>query len=111
MASHEVAQMRLPSQYAAVFNVPGTKAHMEWSLIGARGVISPFHMDSEGLVTVAIILRGSKYWILVTQIGDDEDICSADSLKPDWDPFFLNVSNNVDRFHFEAVHLQTGNML
>jgi hypothetical protein len=105
MASHEVAQMHLPSQYATIFNVPDTKAHMEWSLIGARGAISLFHMDSKGLATVVVILKGSKYWILVIRIRDNEDICSADSLGPDWDPYFLDVGNNVDCFHFEAVHL------
>jgi hypothetical protein len=111
MASHEVTQTRIPSQYATIFDVPDIKAHMEWSLIRARGAINPFHMDSKGLVTVVVVIKGSKYWILVTQIGDDEDICSADSLGPDWDLYFLNVGNNVNCFHFKAVHLWTGNML
>jgi hypothetical protein len=69
------------------FYVSDTKAHTEWSLIGARGAISPFHINSEGLATVVVVLKGFKYWILVTQIRDDEDICSADSLGPDWDLF------------------------
>jgi hypothetical protein len=111
MASHEVAQTRFPSQYATVFNVPDTKAHTEWSLIRARGAISSFHMDYKGLAAVVVILKGSKYWILVTQIGDDEDTRSADSLGPDWDPYFLNVGNNVNCFHFKAVHLWTSDML
>lgn len=111
MASHEVAQTRVPSQYATVFDVPNTKPHTEWSLIGGKGAISPFHIDSEGLATVIVVLEGSKYWIMVTRIKDDENICSADSLGPDWDPYFFNVGDNANLFHFEAVHLQKGDML
>jgi hypothetical protein len=111
MASHEVAQSRVPSDYKAMFDVPDTKPHTEWSLIGGNGSISPFHVDSEGLGTVVVVLEGSKYWILATQIGDHENICSVDSLGPAWDPYFIGEGDNVNRFRFEAVHLQKGDML
>jgi hypothetical protein len=111
MASHEVAQTRVPSEYSTVFNVPDTKPHTEWSLIGGQGAISPFHIDSEGLATVVVVLEGSKHWAFATRIGDNENICSADSLGPHWDPYFVNMGDNVDRFQFEAVHLQKGDML
>lgn len=58
-----------------------------------------------------VILEGSKYWIVATQMGDHENICSVDSLGPTWDPYFLNEADNVNRFGFEAVHLQKGDML
>jgi hypothetical protein len=111
MASHEVAQSRVPSDYRTVFNVPDTKRHTEWSLIGGDGAISPFHVDSEGFGTVVVVLEGSKYWVLATQIGEDRNICSVDSLGPDWDPYHFNVRDNVNRFRFEAVHLTKGDML
>jgi len=84
---------------------------MEWSLIGSRGTVSPFHVDSDGLGTVVVILKGSKYWILATRLGEHDIICSVDSLGPSWTPYFVNEGNNVDRFSFEGVHLQKGDML
>ena len=111
MASHEVAQSRVPSDYATVFEVPDTKRHTEWSLIGGDGAISPFHVDSEGLGTVVVVLEGSKYWIVATRIGENENICSVDSLGPAWDPYFINMGENVNHFRFEAVHLRKGDML
>ena len=66
VASHEVAQSRVPTQYETVFNIPDIKPQMEWSLIGSRGAISPLHTDSDGLGTLIIVLNGSKYWILMT---------------------------------------------
>jgi hypothetical protein len=70
-------------------------------------------MDSEGLGTVVIILEGSKYWIVVTRFGKDDIICCVDSLGPTWNPYFINDgdSDNVNRFRFEGVHLQKGDML
>ena len=111
MASHEVAQTRVPSDYGTMFNVPDTKPHTEWSLIGGKGAISPFHVDSEGFATVVAVLEGSKYWIVATRIGEDDNICSVDSLGPTWDPYLLNDGDNVNRFRFEAVHLSKGDML
>lgn len=111
MASHEVAQSRIPSEYAKLFDVPDTKAHTEWSLIGGTGTISPLHVDPEGFGTVVVVLEGSKYWIVATQFGDDESLSSVDSLGPTWDPYFVNVGDNINRFHFEAVHLTKGDML
>jgi hypothetical protein len=111
VASHEVAQSRLPSSYPTAFKVPDTRPHTEWSLIGGKGAISPFHIDSEGLGTVVVVLEGSKYWIVATKLGEHENICSVDSLGPKWDPYFLNEGDNVDRFRFEAVHLQKGDSL
>lgn len=84
---------------------------MEWSLIGSRGTVSPFHVDSEGLGTVVIVLEGSKYWILATRFGKDDIICSVDSLGPTWNPYFVNDGDNVNRFSFEGVHLQKSDML
>ena len=66
VASHEVAQLRISTQYETVFNVPDIKPQMAWSLIRSRGAISPLHMDSDGLGTLIIVLNGSKYWILMT---------------------------------------------
>ena len=111
MASHEVAQSRLPSSYETRFEVPDIKSYMEWSLIGGRGSISPFHVDSEGLGTVLVVLEGSKYWIVATRLGDSDTICSVDSLGPAWSPYFINEGDNAKLFHFEAVHLQKGDML
>ena len=111
IASHEVAQSRLPLVYASTFHVPDIKPRLEWSLIGGRGAISPFHVDSEGFGTVVTVLEGSKYWIVATRVGDHDQICSVDSLGPNWCPYFINEGDNANRFRFEAVHLQKGDML
>jgi hypothetical protein len=111
LASHEVAQSRVPPEYEKRFNVPDIKSKVEWSLIGGRGAISTFHVDSEGFGTVLVVLEGSKYWIVATRLGEDDGICSVDSLGPTWDPYFVNNGDNVNRFRFEAVHLQKGDML
>lgn len=84
---------------------------MEWCVIGGRGAISPFHMDSEGLGSVVVVLEGSKYWILATRLGEDDTISSVDSLGPGWNPYFVNDGENANRFRFEAVHLQKGDMV
>ena len=65
VASHEVAQSCMPPGYDAKFKVPSLKGHMEWSLIGGKGAISPFHVDSVGLGTVVVVLESSKYWIVI----------------------------------------------
>jgi hypothetical protein len=111
VASHEVAQSRVPSDYETAFEVPAVKSVLEWCLIGGRGAVSPFHMDSDGLGAVVVVLEGSKYWILATRFGDDDTISSIDSLGPRWNPYFVNEGENVNRFRFEAVHLQKGDML
>jgi hypothetical protein len=111
MASHEVAQSRVPSKYQSVFNVPDVKSDMEWSLIGGRGAVSPFHVDSDGLATVIVVVEGSKYWIVATRLGEHDGICSVDSLGPTWNPYYIDEGDNANRFRFEAVHLQKGDML
>jgi hypothetical protein len=111
LASHEVAQSRVPSRYETVFNASGVKALMEWCLIGSRDAISSFHVDSDGLGTLVVILEGSKYWIVATRLGDEDTLSSIDSLGPGWNPYLVNDGENVDRFRFEAVHLQKGDML
>ena len=110
-ASHEVAQSRLPTEYEIKFDVQDVKSMLEWSLICGRGAISPFHIDSDGLGTVVIVLEGSKYWIVATRFGDKETICEVDSLGPDWNPYLINDGDKIDSFSFEAVHLQKGDML
>ena len=110
-ASHEVAQSCLPSDYETTYQVPNIKSEMEWSLIGGTGAISSFHIDSEGFGTVVAVLEGSKYWIVATRVGEDDNICSVDSLGPDWNPYFINEGDNANHFRFEAVHLQKGDML
>lgn len=110
-ASHEVAQSRLPERYEAAFAVPDVKPRMEWSLIGSRGTVSPLHVDSEGLGTAIVVLEGSKYWIVATRFGEQEIICSLDSLGPTWNPYFINNGRNAERYRFEGVHLQKGDML
>ena len=111
LASHEVAQSRLPENYETKYKVSNVKPQMEWSLIGSRGAISPFHVDSDGLGTALVVLEGSKYWILATGSGENDWFCSADSFGGDWNPYVLNEGDNADRFRFEAVHLQKGDML
>ena len=108
---HEVAQSCLPREYEETFQVPDVRSSMEWSLIGGRDAISPFHLDSEGLGTVVAVLEGSKYWIVATRMGESDKISSVDSLGPNWSPYFLNEGNNADHFRFEAVHLQKGDIL
>jgi hypothetical protein len=111
VASHEVAQSRLPWSYETAFRVPDTKSDMEWSLIGGKGAISPFHVDSAGLGTAVVVLEGSKYWIVMTRMGEHDTICSVDSLGPGWNPYIVNDEDDVKRFRFEGVHLQKGDML
>lgn len=111
VASHEVAQSRLPPDYETTFEVPDMKSQMEWSLVGGKGTISPFHIDSVGLGTVVVVLEGSKYWILITELGEHHIIHSVDSLGPGWNPYFINDGDNIKRFRFEGVHLQKGDML
>jgi hypothetical protein len=111
VASHEVAQDRIPLGYDAAFRVPQTKSDMEWSLIGSKGTVSPFHVDSAGLGTAVVVLEGSKYWIVMTRMGEQDTICSIDSLGPGWNPYVVNDGDNVKGFRFEGVHLQKGDML
>jgi hypothetical protein len=68
-------------------------------------------LHAEGFATLVLVLKGSKYWIVVTQIGDNEDICSIDSLTPNWDPYHINEGSNDGHYQFEAVHLQKGDMM
>jgi hypothetical protein len=110
-ASHEVAQSRLPSEYETRFKVSDIKKYTEWSLIGGKGAISPFHVDSEGFATVVVVLDGSKYWIVATRLGGSDTISSVDSLGPNWSPYFVNDGDNANHFRFEGVHLQKGDML
>jgi hypothetical protein len=51
-------------------------------LIGEKDAISSMHVNAEGFATLVLVLEGSKYWIVATQIGDDKDICSINSLGP-----------------------------
>jgi hypothetical protein len=97
--------------YEKSFQVPNVKPDMEWSLIGTKGTISPFHVDSAGLGTVVVVLNGSKYWVVMTRIGEHDTICSVDSLGPGWNPYVVNDGDNAKRFRFEGVHLQKGDML
>jgi hypothetical protein len=106
-----VAQSRIPSAYDDLFDVEDVKADMEWSLIGTRGAISPLHADADGLGTVVVVLKGSKYWIVVTRFGEEDLICSYDSLGPNWNPYLVNDGDNANRFRFEGLHLQQGDML
>jgi hypothetical protein len=110
-ASHEVAQSRLPPEYETEFDIPDLRSKLEWSIIGGEGAISPFHIDSDGLGTVVVVLEGTKYWVVATRVGEEESICTADSLPPDWEPYYMNDGNKIDGFRFEAVHLQKGDML
>lgn len=79
--------------------------------MGAKGAISPFHIDSDGFGTVVVVLEGTKYWVIATPVGGQQDIHTADCLPPDWNPYYFNDGDKVDRFRFEAVHLQKGDML
>jgi hypothetical protein len=110
-ASHEVAQSRLPLEYESRFEVSDLKSSLEWSLIGGRGSISPFHVDAEGFGTVVVVLEGSKYWILATRLGENDTMTSVDSLGANWTPYLINEGDNVNRFRYEGVHLQKGDML
>lgn len=111
LASHEVARSRLPLTYKTMFEVPDVRSHMEWSLIGGEGSISPFHIDSEGFGTAVMVLEGSKYWIVATRLGESDMLSSVDSLGPDWSPYFVNDGDNASLFRFEGLHLQKGDML
>ena len=111
LASHEVAQSRVPTSYEPTFGIPNLRSKLEWSLVAGKGAISPFHVDSDGLCTVVVVLEGSKYWIMATRLGDWDDISNVDSLGPDWDPYSVNDGDKINRFRFEAVHLQKGDML
>lgn len=84
---------------------------MEWSLVGSKGAVSPFHVDSVGLGTVVVVLEGSKYWIVITRMGEHDIISSVDSLGTGWDPYFFKDEEKAKRFRFEGVHLQKGDML
>jgi hypothetical protein len=111
IASHEVAQSRLPLNYERVFEVPDLRSHMEWSLVGTRGSVSPLHVDSDGLGSVVVVLEGSKYWIIGTLLGEHHIISSVDSLGPSWNPYCINDGDGAERIRFEGIHLQKGDML
>ena len=111
VASHEVAQSRIPSTYESTFDVADLRSHLEWSLIGSRGSVSPLHADSDGLGTIVVVLEGSKYWIVVTRFGEDEILSSIDSLGPKWNPYAINDDPNFADLRFEGVHLQKGDMM
>jgi len=68
-------------------------------------------MDSDGHGTALIVLKGGKYWILPTRLTDTDTLSSFESLGPGWNPYYVNEGENVNRFRFEAVHLQKGDML
>ena len=101
----------MPSAYEKTFNVRALRSKLEWSLIGGKGAVSPFHVDLDGLGTVVLVLEGTKYWVVVTRLGDEDSICNVDSLGPEWHPYRINEGVHMDYFRFEAVHLQKGNML
>jgi hypothetical protein len=111
IASHELAQSRVPASYATLFDVPGTRELTEWSLIGGKDAMSSMHVDAEAFTTLVLVLEGGKYWIVVTQIGDNESICSIDSLGFNWDPYHINEGSNDGCYQFEVVHLQKGDMM
>ena len=111
IASHELAQTHVLTCYSTAFDVPDTRHHTEWSLIGGKDVISSMHIDSEGFGTLVIVLEGSKYWIIATQIGEDEDLCTINSLGPNWNLYVINEGNNISQYQFEAVTLQKGDTL
>jgi hypothetical protein len=111
LASHKVAQSRVPSRYQKIFNLADTKEHTEWSLIGGKGAISPFHVDAEGLGTVINIHFGSKYCVFATRIGECESLCLVNSLGASWDPYAVNDEDIAKHFHFEGVHLRQGDMV
>ena len=94
-----------------MFEVPDIRHHTEWSLIGGKDAISSIHIDAEGFATLVIFLEGSKYWIIATRIGEDEDLCTVNSLGPNWDPYVINEGDNISQYRFEAVNLQKGDML
>jgi hypothetical protein len=109
LASHEVAQSRLPSQYESKFHVPPLKDKLDWTIIGGKGAISPFHVDSDGLGTAVVVLEGTKYWIIATPA--EENRYKVDTLPSDWHPYYVNNGQKMDGFRLEAVHLQKGDML
>lgn len=111
IASHEVAQSRAPKTYTSVFDVPDLRDDIHWALVGAKRAFSPLHIDPEGFGTLVHVLYGSKYWMIVTKIGEDDDICSVDSLGANWNPYLINEGDNIERFQFEGVHLKRGDML
>ena len=111
LASHEIAQTRLPHIYDELFNTPDLHPHLQWCLVGGKGSVSPFHVDGEGLGTALVVLEGQKYWIMATRIREDERVTSIDSLRPAWNPYYLNEGDNANCFCFEAIHLQKGDML
>jgi hypothetical protein len=75
-------QSHVPASYVTLFDVPGTRELTEWSLIGGKDAISSMHVDTEGFATSVLVLEGSKYWIIATQIGDHEDIAPLTLLAP-----------------------------
>lgn len=111
IASHEVAQSRVPSRYRKIFDVADTKEHTQWSLVGGKGSISPFHVDAEGLGATINVHSGSKYWVFPTRIRGREGLYSVDSLGAKWDPYTINDEEIAKHFRFEGVHLQQGDML
>jgi hypothetical protein len=96
---------------AGSFDIPETRELTEWLLIGGQDAISSMHVDAECFATLVLVLEESKYWIVVTQIGDNEDICSIDSHGPNWDPYYINEGSNDGCYQFEVVHLQKGDMM
>ena len=94
-----------------MFDVPDTRHYTEWSLIGGKNSISSMHIDSEGFGTIVFVLEGSKCWVISTQIGEDEDLGSVDSLGLNWDPYVINEGKNICHYWFEAVNLRKGDML
>ena len=76
-----------------------------------KDAISSMHVDTEGFATLVLVLEGSKYWIIGTQIGDNEGICSINSLSPNWDPYLTNEGSNSGHYQFGLVHLQKGDMM
>ena len=94
LAAHELAQSCILASYATLFNVLQTRELMEWSLIGGKDAISSMHVDAKCFATLVLVLEGSKYWIVATQIGGNEDICSIDFLGPNWDPYLINEGSN-----------------
>lgn len=84
---------------------------MHWALVGAKRAFSPLHIDAEGLGTLVQILHGSKYWIIISKIGEDDDLCSVDSLGAAWDPYLIAEGDKIQHFKFEGVHLKPGDML
>lgn len=81
---------------------------MFWSLAGGRYTITFFHIDSDGLLTHAVVVCGGKLWIFYRE-RKEMPLSSRHAFMDDG--FRLDRYTAHAKYDLEAVYLSKGDLL